>query len=69
MVSGRIRDTSLVSVAVEGCEGQVTLGGSAEAEALIPVIERLCRGVDGVVSVSGHMACPTDASRPSHDGT
>ncbi|MFF7729075.1 CBS domain-containing protein [Streptomyces sp. NPDC008001] len=34
-------------------EGQVTLTGTVEAEArsVIPVIERLCRTVDGVVSV------------------
>ncbi|MCD9876350.1 CBS domain-containing protein [Streptomyces guryensis] len=56
-------------VTVEVREGQVALGGSVEAKALIPVIERLCRSVDGVVSVSGHIACRTEGSRASHHGT
>ena len=50
-------------VTVEVREGQVTLGGSVEVKGLIPVIERLCRSVDGVVSVSEHIACRNDDSR------
>ncbi|MGW0080404.1 CBS domain-containing protein [Streptomyces sp. NPDC003393] len=50
-------------VTVEVREGQVTLGGSVEFKTLIPVIERLCRSVDGVVSVSAHIAYRTDDAR------
>ncbi|MFF7311705.1 CBS domain-containing protein [Streptomyces sp. NPDC008137] len=38
-------------VAVDVRDGRVTLKGRVETEQIIPVIERLCRGVDGVVSV------------------
>lgn len=48
---------------VEACEGQVTLGGSVDAKGLIPVVERLCRSVDGVISVSEHIAYRNDDSR------
>lgn len=41
----------------------MTLGGSVEVKGLSPVIERLCRSVDGVVSVSEHIACRNDDSR------
>ncbi|MGW3151381.1 CBS domain-containing protein [Streptomyces sp. NPDC001177] len=47
-------------VTVEVREGLVELGGSVEFRSLIPVIERLCRGVDGVVSVAGHIDYRTD---------
>ncbi|WKX69000.1 CBS domain-containing protein [Streptomyces sp. XD-27] len=47
-------------VTVEVREGQVTLGGTVEARSLIPIVERLCRSVDGVVSVSAHLAYRTD---------
>ena len=49
--------------------GQVTLGGSVESKSLIPLIERLCRGVDGVVSVSEHIAYRTEDSRSLSIGT
>ncbi|WP_189449549.1 CBS domain-containing protein [Streptomyces abikoensis] len=39
------------AVRVEVSEGQVTLTGNVEARSTIPLIERLCRSVDGVVSV------------------
>ncbi|MFJ9908846.1 CBS domain-containing protein [Streptomyces sp. NPDC101152] len=50
-------------VTVEVDEGQVTLRGSVEASSLIPIIERLCHNVDGVVSVSAHLGCRVDGSR------
>ncbi|MEV5989607.1 CBS domain-containing protein [Streptomyces sp. NPDC052051] len=50
-------------VTVEVREGQVALGGSVEFRSLIPIIERLCRSVDGVVSVSAHIAYRTDDTR------
>jgi len=56
-------------VTVDVHEGQVTLGGSAEVKSLIPVIERLCRSVDGVVSVAEHIAYRTDDSGSSPTGT
>ncbi|KOU36243.1 CBS domain-containing protein [Streptomyces sp. WM6378] len=56
-------------VTVEVREGRVTLGGSVEAKSLIPVIERLCRSVDGVVSVAEHIAYRTDDSQSSPTGT
>ncbi|MBA2806880.1 CBS domain-containing protein [Streptomyces sp. KM273126] len=56
-------------VIVEVREGRVTLGGSVPVESLIPVIERLCQSVDGVVSVSQHIAYRADDSEGSSDGT
>ncbi|KUL22164.1 CBS domain-containing protein [Streptomyces regalis] len=55
-------------VTVEVRDGKVTLGGSVEVKNLIPIIERLCRSVDGVVSVSEHIAYRTDDSRSSPTG-
>lgn len=53
-------------VTVEVRDGRVALGGAVEYRGLIPVIEQLCRGVDGVVSVASHIAYRTDdARRPS----
>ncbi|WP_262698416.1 MULTISPECIES: CBS domain-containing protein [Streptomyces] len=48
------------AVTVDVREGEVTLDGSVEARSLIPVIVRLCRGTDGVVSVTEHIAYGTD---------
>lgn len=56
-------------VTVEVREGQVALGGSVEVKSLIPVIERLCRSGDGVVSVAEHIAYRTDDSRSSPTST
>ncbi|MGV9245985.1 CBS domain-containing protein [Streptomyces sp. NPDC003710] len=55
-------------VTIDVHEGRVVLRGSVEFKSLIPVIEHLCRGVDGVVSVSEHIAYRTDGSRPSPTG-
>ncbi|MGW0748142.1 CBS domain-containing protein [Streptomyces sp. NPDC002587] len=55
-------------VTVEVHEGRVSLGGSVEAKSLIPVVERLCRSVDGVVSVSGDIRYGTDDSGSSPTG-
>ncbi|WP_458248610.1 CBS domain-containing protein [Streptomyces sp. MAI_2237] len=49
-------------VTVEVHDGKVTLKGTVDASSLIPIIERLCRDVDGVVSLSAHIGC-RDASR------
>ncbi|WNF00760.1 CBS domain-containing protein [Streptomyces luomodiensis] len=48
------------AVTVQVRQGEVTLDGSVEARSLVPVIVRLCRGVDGVVSVDEHIAYGTD---------
>jgi CBS domain-containing protein len=49
-------------VTVEVRDGRVALGGSVEFRSLIPVIEQLCRGVDG------HIAYRTDDAGPSPTG-
>ncbi|MFG2030758.1 CBS domain-containing protein [Streptomyces sp. NPDC048825] len=56
-------------VTVEVRDGRVALGGSVEFRSLIPIIERLCRSVDGVVSVAEHIAYRTDDARRSPTGT
>ncbi|MER6532956.1 CBS domain-containing protein [Streptomyces sp900105755] len=52
-------------VAVEVREGRVELSGTVEYRSLVPVVEQLCRGVDGVVSVAGKLAWRRDDARPS----
>ncbi|MFE7276235.1 CBS domain-containing protein [Streptomyces sp. NPDC057623] len=56
-------------VTVDVRDGRVDLGGSVEVRSLIPVIERLCRSVDGVVSVAEHIAFQTDDTRRSPTGS
>lgn len=56
-------------VTAEVHEGQVTLGGSVDVRSLIPIIVRLCRSVDGVVSVSERIAYRTDDTASSTSGT
>ncbi|MGX4695319.1 CBS domain-containing protein [Streptomyces sp. JNUCC 63] len=56
-------------VTAEVRDGRVTLAGTVEQRSLIPVIEQLCRGVDGVVSVTTQMAFRTDDTRNSPTGT
>lgn len=51
-------------VTVEVRDGRVQLGGSVESRSLIPVIEQLCRAVDGVVSVAVHLTHRTDDDGP-----
>lgn len=47
-------------VTVTVVDGRVTLTGSVERRSLIPLIVRLCRGVDGVVSVSERLGHRVD---------
>ncbi|MFJ2302466.1 CBS domain-containing protein [Streptomyces sp. NPDC087787] len=56
-------------VTAEVRDGRVTLTGIVEYRSLIPVIEQLCRGVDGVVSVSGNLAPRTDGPGNAPTGT
>ncbi|MEV8523592.1 MULTISPECIES: CBS domain-containing protein [unclassified Streptomyces] len=60
---------ALSEVTAEVRAGQVTLSGSVEYKSLIPIIERLCQSVDGVVSVSAHITYRTDDARRSPTGT
>ncbi|WP_317440865.1 CBS domain-containing protein [Streptomyces collinus] len=43
-------------VTVQVHDGRVAVSGTVEHRSLIPVIEQLCRGVDGVVSVTTQIA-------------
>ncbi|MFB8754575.1 CBS domain-containing protein [Streptomyces nigra] len=52
-------------VGVEVREGQVSLSGSVEYRSQIPIIERLCRSVDGVVSVDADIGSRTDDAEGS----
>lgn len=52
-------------VTVDVREGQVALGGNVETKSLVSIIVRLCRGVDGVVSVSQHIAYTRDDTHNS----
>ncbi|MFJ1654567.1 CBS domain-containing protein [Streptomyces sp. NPDC088337] len=56
-------------VTAEVRDGRVTLAGTVESRSLIPVIEQLCRGVDGVVSVSGNLAHRTNGPGDAPTGT
>ncbi|MFE3520743.1 CBS domain-containing protein [Streptomyces sp. NPDC059161] len=60
---------ALSEVTAEVRAGQVTLSGSVEYKSLIPIIERLCQSVDGVVSVSAHITYRTDDARHSPTST
>ncbi|MER6611759.1 CBS domain-containing protein [Streptomyces sp. NPDC000927] len=56
------------AVTAEVRQGEVALSGSVELKSLIPIIERLCQSVDGVVSVHEHIAYRTDDARRPHKG-
>ncbi|MER6091919.1 CBS domain-containing protein [Streptomyces bluensis] len=60
-------DPSQVTVQVR--EGRVELHGAVKFRSLIPIIEQLCRRVDGVVSVTGHLTYPTDDAHHSPTGS
>ncbi|MFF6999739.1 CBS domain-containing protein [Streptomyces sp. NPDC008313] len=50
------------ALTVEVSEGRVTLSGTVERESLIPVVVRLCDGVDGVVDVVNRLEAGRDDS-------
>jgi CBS-domain-containing membrane protein len=56
-------------VTAEVRDGRVTLTGTVGHRTLVPVIEQLCRGIDGVVSVSGRLGYRTDDARDAASGT
>lgn len=51
---------SPAAITVEVTDGRVELHGTVQLKSLIPVIERLCRTVDGVVSVKEALAYTVD---------
>ncbi|MDY0812551.1 CBS domain-containing protein [Kitasatospora purpeofusca] len=54
------------SVNVRVSEGRVTLSGTVEHRALVPVAERLCRSVDGVVDVTSRLDHRTEDTAALH---
>lgn len=52
-VLSHVEGVSPAAVGVEVAQGRVVLSGTIEPPYLVPVVLRLCRSVDGVVSVSG----------------
>lgn len=59
-VLDRIPRPAPSAVTVEVRDGQVTLDGTVRFKSLIPVVERLCRTVDGVVRVTARLAYEID---------
>ncbi|MBV2155163.1 CBS domain-containing protein [Kitasatospora sp. SUK 42] len=53
-------------VDVQVKDGRVTLTGTVERRALVSVVERLCRSVDGVVDVTCRLGHRTDESAAPH---
>jgi CBS domain-containing protein len=47
-------------VTVDVVDGAVTLRGTVQRQSTVPVLVRLCRGVDGVVGVSSELTALTD---------
>ncbi|MEV5133380.1 CBS domain-containing protein [[Kitasatospora] papulosa] len=55
VLAGTLRlDPASISVGVH--DGQVELGGTLPFEGMLPALEHMCGAVDGVVSVSTHLA-------------
>ncbi|WP_406423913.1 CBS domain-containing protein [Streptomyces sp. NBC_00873] len=63
-ITGDVLDLTLHqdpgTITVEVTDGRVELNGSVRFKSLIPVIERLCRTVDGVVHVAQHLGYAID---------
>ncbi|MFJ9351207.1 BON domain-containing protein [Streptomyces sp. NPDC101237] len=49
--------------------GHVGLTGTVEYRSLGPVVEQVCRGVDGAVPVAGNLTWRKDDARPSPSGS
>ncbi|MFG2818517.1 CBS domain-containing protein [Kitasatospora sp. NPDC048365] len=52
------------SLDVQVADGQVSLAGRVDRRSVIPVLERLCRSVDGVISVTNRLDHRTDDAAP-----
>ncbi|MFF3886013.1 CBS domain-containing protein [Streptomyces sp. NPDC001914] len=63
LVLGVRQSPSAITVAVN--DGRVELRGTVDFRSLIPLIERLCRTVDGVVSVTQHLGYAVDDTNPA----
>jgi CBS domain-containing protein len=48
------------ALTIEVTEGRVTLSGTVERKSLVPIIVRLCEGVDGVVDVVNRLSFERD---------
>ncbi|GAA1555277.1 CBS domain-containing protein [Streptomyces globosus] len=63
-IAGDVLDRTLhldpAAVSVDVVDGRVTLHGVVRFRSLLPVVERLCRSVDGVVRVTGRLTWETD---------
>ncbi|MFD0033093.1 CBS domain-containing protein [Streptomyces sp. NPDC127172] len=63
-ITGDVLDGTLQqdpgAITVNVADGRVELHGSVQFKSLIPVIERLCSGVEGVVDVTEHLDYPVD---------
>ncbi|MCX5126925.1 CBS domain-containing protein [Streptomyces sp. NBC_00347] len=63
-ITGDVLDRTLhqspSAITVEVADGRVELHGTVQFKSLIPVIERLCRTVDGVVSVKEQLGYAVD---------
>ncbi|MCX4807581.1 CBS domain-containing protein [Streptomyces sp. NBC_01214] len=66
-VLGRTLRITPGGVAVDVSEGVVSLSGRVEERSTIPVVERLCRSVDGVVSVDQALGYAVDDLSPVAD--
>ncbi|GAA2244295.1 CBS domain-containing protein [Kitasatospora cystarginea] len=58
-VLAQVAGVSPAQVGVEVDQGRVTLSGTIAAPHLVPIVLRLCRSVDGVVSVTDRLECST----------
>ncbi len=56
------------AVTAEVRQGQVSLRGNIELKSLVPITERLCQSVEGVVAVHEHSAYRTDDGQRAHNG-
>ncbi|MDF3301507.1 CBS domain-containing protein [Streptomyces tropicalis] len=59
-VLGRTLGLTSADVTVSVADGRVVLEGVVGTRSVVPVIERLCRGVDGVVSVASDIVYHAD---------
>ncbi|MFE2912419.1 CBS domain-containing protein [Kitasatospora indigofera] len=59
-VLSQVEGVSPAAVGVEVAQGRVVLSGTIEPAYLVPVVLRLCRSVDGVVSVTDRTGRVTD---------
>lgn len=69
-ITGDVLDRTLHqdpgAITVEVTDGRVELHGTVRSKSLIPVIERMCRTVDGVVHVAEHLGYAVDDDVAGH---